>query len=149
MARSTITPRLRKQVRRRAAGSCEYCQYPESACYAAFHCDHCIPPLHGGKTDMDNLAWACPTCNGSKDRVAAVDPRSKRATPLFNPRRDSWDVHFDWRNNHLELVGRTPVGRATIALLRMNRPAARRIRALLLRLKLHPAQLRSKPPDAK
>jgi hypothetical protein len=40
--------------------------------------------------------------------------------PLFHPRRDNWHEHFEW--NGTLLVGRTPAGRATVALLAINHP---------------------------
>ena len=39
---------------------------------------------------------------------------------LFNPRRDAWNEHFDFDAGSFQLLGRTPVGRATIDRLRMN-----------------------------
>lgn len=39
---------------------------------------------------------------------------------LFHPRQDSWPEHFEW--NGAILVGRTPVGRATVELLAINHP---------------------------
>jgi len=47
-----------------------------------------------------------------------VDPLTKKIVPLFNPRRHKWSHHFRWGG--ARLLGRTPVGRATIATLRMN-----------------------------
>ena len=39
---------------------------------------------------------------------------------LFHPRRDSWEDHFEWSG--ALMVGRTPVGRATVELLAINHP---------------------------
>jgi len=39
-------------------------------------------------------------------------------TPLFNPRRHKWARHFRWQGAYL--IGRTPVGRVTVALLHIN-----------------------------
>ena len=39
---------------------------------------------------------------------------------LFNPRRQIWKRHFEWRG--AILVGRTQTGRATIAVLDVNDP---------------------------
>jgi len=38
--------------------------------------------------------------------------------PLFHPRRDRWTDHFAWEG--AVVIGRTPVGRATVQLLAMN-----------------------------
>jgi hypothetical protein len=43
-------------------------------------------------------------------------------TPLFHPLAQTWDDHFIWSDDGATLIGLTPAGRATIALLRMNRP---------------------------
>jgi hypothetical protein len=45
--------------------------------------------------------------------------------------RDRWDEHFAWANDYLRIDGLTPVGRATVARLKLNRPVYRRQRALL------------------
>jgi hypothetical protein len=37
---------------------------------------------------------------------------------LFNPRRHKWTKHFRWAGPIL--VGRTPAGRATVAVLEIN-----------------------------
>ena len=39
-------------------------------------------------------------------------------TALFHPRQQSWTVHFRW--NGPLLIGLTPTGRATVALLNIN-----------------------------
>lgn len=136
-----IGRQLHEAVRRRAAGLCEYCGYPEHACYATFHCDHCVPHSASGATVLANLAWACPTCNAAKaHRTLALDPLARKLAPLFNPRQQSWDDHFPWSPDWLHIVGKTPTGRATVECVRMNRTAARRIRLLLVTLGLHPAQ---------
>jgi hypothetical protein len=55
-----------------------------------------------------------------RDQLKAIDVETGLTVPLFNPRQDVWDEHFTWQG--LELVGQTPVGRATIALLDLNHP---------------------------
>jgi hypothetical protein len=49
---------------------------------------------------------------------------------LFNPRRDRWVDHFGWQG--AVLAGRTPMGRATIVVLRINDSAAVALRRLFL-----------------
>ncbi len=39
-------------------------------------------------------------------------------TSLFNPRRHRWPRHFRWQGAYL--IGRSPIGRVTIALLNIN-----------------------------
>jgi len=68
---------------------------------------------------MENTCLACAHCNGAKSSNAAgYDPETDELVPLFNPRRDAWDEHFAW--DGAWLLGKTPVGRATIEVLNIN-----------------------------
>lgn len=49
---------------------------------------------------------------------------------LFNPREDTWEAHFVFQG--AMIVGRTPEGRATVELLKMNEPKRARTRAMLI-----------------
>ncbi len=139
MGKANIPASLRSQVRLRAQGKCEYCKISEKAQVAAFHCDHCKPEVAKGETSLSNLAWACPRCNGSKGREEfANDPETSERVPLFNPRRDRWEEHFSWSEDHLKLIALSPTGRATRDRLKMNRPKIISIRELMIRLGLHP-----------
>jgi hypothetical protein len=113
---------LRKLVRERAEHRCEYCrihQYQDP--FFTFPIDHIIARQHGGKTEPDNLCLSCYRCNLHKGpNIASIDSDSGEMVPLFHPRRDKWHEHFEW--NGTLLVGRTPVGRATVALLAINNP---------------------------
>jgi hypothetical protein len=117
MARISRT--LELEVRRRAAGRCEYCLFPESVSELPFHIDHIIAQKHGGQSNSENLAWACFSCNLRKGpNIAGLDPETGELTPLFNPRADPWSEHFEW--NGVWLRGKTPIGRATVAVLDIN-----------------------------
>jgi len=50
----------------------------------------------------------------------AIDPDSGEEVPLFNPRVQQWAEHFRWEKEII--LGLTPVGRATISALQLNRP---------------------------
>jgi hypothetical protein len=122
---------FRQDVAERAGYNCEYCQTPERASFAQHEIDHIVAVKHGGKTDGDNLAFACTLCNRRKSSdLSSLDPVTGQLVPLFHPRRDRWDEHF--RSERAELVGLTPSGRATIQLLRLNHP--HRIKERLVRL---------------
>lgn len=70
-------------------------------------------------------------CNSHKGpSLSGIDPETGQLAPLFNPRQQLWQDHFDWRG--AEIVGRTSVGRSTIAVLAMNDPDYLAIRASLL-----------------
>jgi hypothetical protein len=128
---------LRRAVIERARHRCEYCGLAQAGQEATFHLDHVRPVNAGGETRAENLALACVSCSLRKgDREAAVDPESGRETKLFNPRIDRWSEHFQW--DGVQVVGRTPMGRAMVAALRMNRPLALAIRAEEIFRQRHP-----------
>jgi hypothetical protein len=86
---------------------------------APFEIDHVIAASHGGPTRASNLCLACFPCISFKGpNLAGIDRKSTKVVPLFNPRRHSWRRHFRWEG--AVLVGRTPIGRATIATLLIN-----------------------------
>ncbi|MGF1634082.1 MAG: HNH endonuclease [Phycisphaerae bacterium] len=94
---------------------------------ATFHVEHVVPKVHGGNDDRGNLAWCCPSCNLNKaGHVDGTDPLTAEIAPLFHPRESLWDDHFAWSDERL--VGRTPVGRATVDLLKLNTPRRQLIR---------------------
>ncbi len=119
MSRTTISAALRRLVRDRAALRCEYCRLAEEDAYFPHEPDHVISEKHGGRTDARNLALACFDCNRFKGSdIASLDPQSGALTPLYNPRLERWTSHFSPRKGRI--VSLTPVGRVTVALLRMN-----------------------------
>ena len=78
------------------------------------------------------MHYVCSFCNAAKGSDAAgFDPVSNTLQPLFHPRRDEWDKHFAWIGPRLR--GKTPVGRATIVVLRINLPERIEHRRLLIR----------------
>jgi len=110
---------LRESLRQRAGGVCEYCRVPEAYDRLPFQPDHIIAEKHGGRSQPDNLAWSCYDCNIYKGpNIAGLDPETGRIVPLFHPRSDVWNEHFEWRG--AEVHGLTPIGRATVVVLRMN-----------------------------
>lgn len=118
---------LRRQVIQRAGSRCEYCGLAQASQEATFHVDHVTPLDAGGGTASGNLALACVSCSLRKGaRQTAVDPITGKPVSLFNPRKDSWRVHFRWIG--AEVRGLSPVGRATISALKFNRPIAVAIR---------------------
>lgn len=85
------------------------------------HVEHIIPLAAGGNSDEENLWLACPLCNGFKgSQIHAVDPETGEIAPLFNPRRQNWHDHFEWRADGVEIQGVTPTGRATVGALKLN-----------------------------
>jgi hypothetical protein len=124
-------------VRRRAGDCCEYCQLPQGFSSTRFQIDHVIAEQHGGRTVASNLALACLADNNHKGpNLAGIDPKTGRKAWLFNPRRHRWSRHFRWQGPLL--VGRTPVGRVTVAVLAMNLPVRVAQRAALMTEGLFP-----------
>ncbi len=116
-----ISKEIRDQVRERGDGRCEYCRKPDLVTLYPYHVDHIILTLHGGDSSVDNLAWACFRCNTSKSsHIASYDNETNELTPLFNPRKQIWDEHFEMADAVIK--GKTAIGRVTVRLLQMNHP---------------------------
>jgi hypothetical protein len=101
-----------------------------------FPIDHIRPRTVGGQTSQENLALACPRCNGHKWAFeTGLDPQSGIGHRLFNPRIDDWRTHFAWaEDGTARIQGKTEIGRATVERLRMNDAEVLAIRRLLLQL---------------
>jgi hypothetical protein len=112
---------LVREVWRRARHCCEYCRMPQEYDDTPFEIDHIIAKKHSGRTIDSNLSLSCFYCNSFKGSdIASRDAKTRKLTPLFNPRRHAWTRHFRWSGAYL--VGRTAVGRVTVALLNINDP---------------------------
>ncbi len=109
----------RDEVWQRAEVCCEYCQMPQHLDVQPFQIDHIRSRKHGGATVVENLALSCLPCNSYKGpNPAGYDPDTGAMVALFNPRTEVWNEHFTWDGP--TLLGKTPVGRATIVVLRIN-----------------------------
>ena len=100
--------------------------------------EHILPTSRGGTDALDHLAWACPICNAHKSNHVAGTDEAGIEQPLFHPRRDRWDVHFEFDPATCHLQGKTPKGQGTVNRLRLN--AALRVagRQLWVELGLYP-----------
>lgn len=104
-----------------------------------FDVDHIIPESIGGPTELNNLCLTCPTCNRHKsDRMLVLDPDTGRRVPFFHPLQEVWHEHFEWLDNGASLFGKTPIARATIEALQINRPVIVQLRRYWIALDLHP-----------
>lgn len=127
----------RKLVWRRAKGCCEYCQLSQEYSVLPHEIDHIRAKKHHGPHTMENTCIACAHCNGAKSSNAAgYDPETDELVPLFNPRLDIWEDHFFW--DRALLIGKTPVGRATIDVLSINDPICVGQREYLIKAGLFP-----------
>lgn len=139
MPESRIPAQIKKVVAARAKAQCEYCLSPVEFSIDPFVIEHIIPKSRGGKSTLDNLAFACQGCNGYKyNKTEAEDPATGVVVPLYHPRKDAWDEHFTWSEEFTLLIGLTNIGRATISDLDLNRTGVVNFRRVLLLLKEHP-----------
>lgn len=121
MARSYIPVEIDRRVRETARYRCGYCLSPQHLVMARLEIEHIIPLAKNGTNEETNLWLACPLCNGSKsDKVEEIDPETGEKVSLFNPRKQIWSHHFQWTEDGLRIVGKTPTGRATVAALRLD-----------------------------
>jgi hypothetical protein len=119
---SYISTELRREVTARAGNCCEYCRLSQEDNTFSFQIDHVIAEKHEGETVLENLSLSCPNCNGYKGSdIGSIDRETGKLTPLYNPRTQNWDDHFQLSGPFIE--PRTPEGRVTVRLLRFNRDA--------------------------
>jgi hypothetical protein len=122
-------------VTRRAGHRCEYCRAPEAIFNLTFEVEHIIPTSQDGSDNESNCALACRSCNVYKsNRIEGFDLVTGETVPLLHPRRDAWGTHFRVDMEGASILGITPTGRVSVAILQMNRPvqlAARRQWTLL------------------
>lgn len=142
MTRRYLSLEEQDAIKARANQCCEYCLCPAAYSAQSFAYEHIRPIAKGGETDLDNLCYACGGCNGHKfTKTEAADPVSKMRVALFNPRKQFWHEHFDWSDDYLHVIGHTPIGRATVLALKMNRQGVINIRTLLLMAGKHPPRM--------
>ena len=117
--REIMNRRLSNLVFKRAKGRCEYWRIPQTYDELPFQIDHIIAKQHQGMTTMDNLALCCFLDNHYKrPNIAGYDETKARVVRLYVPRRDQWSRNFSWNRPVIE--GKTPIGRATVKVLKMN-----------------------------
>jgi hypothetical protein len=137
-----LSVELQRHVRERFANCCAYCRTAENLTATTFEFEHILPRCAGGETAFENLCLSCPMCNRYKsDQVLASDAVTLTEVPLFHPHKDQWEDHFAWSEEGTEVVGLTPIGRATVAALKMNRPQMIRVRRMWVAMSEHPPDL--------
>ena len=127
------------RVAERAEHRCEYCHAPEAIFNLPFEVEHIVPTSRDGLDDVSNLALACRACNLYKsDQQSGIDETTGEVVRLFNPRHDRWNEHICVEPEGGAIRGVTPMGRVTVACLRMNRDIQRGARRSWMQLKLYP-----------
>ena len=114
-----LSDKIRLEVAARAGHRCEYCLIREPDTGFPLEVDHIISRKHGGRSDPDNLAYACVRCNAWKGAdVGSIATASGGYVSLFHPRRQRWEDHFVLRGAVIEPV--TAEAEATVRLLKLN-----------------------------
>lgn len=139
MSEPRITAVQRHFVAQRANHCCEYCLSQHEFSPDPFSIEHIIPLSKGGTDEFDNLALACQGCNNKKyNHTQARDPVTGETVSLYHPRQRLWSDHFVWNEDYTLLLGLTPMGRASIERLQLNRSGVMNLRRLLYAVNLHP-----------
>lgn len=139
MVENYIPVELRRLVEQRANGCCEYCWSQEKYSAQPFSIEHIIPRSAKGETLATNLAYSCQGCNNHKStKQTAIDSISNQEVELFNPRQHNWNEHFTWNSEYNLIIGTTPIGRATIETLKLNRNGVVNLRLVLYKVGEHP-----------
>ena len=116
-----ISQNLRSQIELIDRKRCCYCLTTEANSGMPMTIDHIQPISKGGLNIFENLCLACRTCNEYKSGTTeAINPLTDQLVPLFNPRQQQWQNHFQWSNDASHIEGLTGIGRATVISLRMN-----------------------------
>ena len=130
---------IKQAVQERAKYCCEYCWAQSKISADNFVMEHIIPVVKGGATDLNNLAFSCQRCNNHKFTAThAIDAATGATAPLYHPREDIWEEHFQWSDDFTEIVGISPTGRATVSRLNLNRVNLVNLRKILVKVGLHP-----------
>lgn len=139
MPESRTRAELRRLTMTRAQDCCEYCLSQARYSTHPFVIEHIIPRVRGGLTTASNLALSCQGCNNHKyTKTKARDPLTKKLALLFHPRKHTWTDHFTWSANYKLILGLTPIGRATVEALQLNRAEVVNLRSLLFAHGEHP-----------
>ncbi len=127
------------EVALRAQHRCEYCHAPAMVFNLSLEVAHRVPVSRGGADTAANWALACRACNLYKARhISGDDAASQTVVRLVHPREDQWEEHCQVVTENGELVGLTPIGRATVARLGLNSAAQIAARRQWMRLGLFP-----------
>ena len=121
----------------RANSVCEYCLLSDRLALYSFHIEHIRSLKHKGTNDLTNLAYCCPDCNYYKGSdVGTFAQTDETLIRFFNPRKDSWNEHFELDNGAIH--GKTDMGNATAQIFKFNEFERLIFRQQLTELGLYP-----------
>lgn len=139
MKRKKISETIRDKIRELARNRCGYCLSHQDYVWDILEIDHIFPLSKGGKDNEQNLWLICATCNAAKyDKTHAFDIRTQTTAPIFNPRTQNWNEHFEWSKNGTKVIGKTAIGRATVTTLNLNRERFIKVRKNWISAGWHP-----------
>jgi hypothetical protein len=134
-----ISKTLRESIRALYDFRCGYCGVTETESGGQLEIDHFRPRSHGGNDTLDNLVYACPTCNRFKGAYWP-SPAASPDLMLIHPQQDNLSAHIrslpDGRligstNRGWFHIQRLHLNRAQLVELRLQRADERRLRRVL------------------
>ena len=92
----------------------------------------------GQRARVVERAKACCEYCQSQERYSP-DPFSvEHIIPLYHPRQHNWADHFAWSDDGALILGLTPIGRAAVEKLQLNRAGLVNLRRVLVDAGEHP-----------
>jgi hypothetical protein len=136
-----ITKKQGERIRQESKNRCGYCLGQQRYILGILEIEHIYPKALGGSDDDENLWLACRMCNSHKaDQTTGFDPITNDPISLFNPRTQNWNEHFEWSQDGIYVIGKTPCGRGTVIALDLNNELAVMVRTEWVMVKWHPPQ---------
>ncbi|MEM9886463.1 MAG: HNH endonuclease signature motif containing protein [Bacteroidota bacterium] len=133
-----ISDKVRMAVAERANFQCEYYRIYESNSFYTFQVEHIISRKHGGNSDLDNLAYAYPSCNRLKGSdLGSILLPDEQFFRFFNPRKNEWLDNFEVHNSG-SLYAKTSEAAITIKIFKLNHPDTVIERKLLIEMQRFP-----------
>ena len=115
-----VSESLRQSVRALYGFRCGYCGVTETESGSQLEVEHFRPRSRGGQDVLDNLVYACSTCNRFKGDYWPPSGASPDLM-LLHPQHDSLSSHIGSLPDG-RLIGLTQRGWFHIQRLRLNRP---------------------------
>ncbi len=141
MSLTDVPASLRQRIREAARDRYGYCLSSQRYVMGKLEIEHIIPRTRGGSDDESNLWLSCSLCNRHKgSQTTGVDPLDGASVALFNPRAQIWREHFRWSSDGTLILGVTPIGRATVEVLRLNNELAIEVRRNWVLAGWHPPE---------